>query len=244
MASSGIFGAAVLALGRAMGETMALAMLVGNNNQISASLFAPANTIASLLANSFGEATGLQVAALMYLSFILMVLTLGINAVAECHPRPHRRDQAPCLRSWPHRLHRHPRAGPTDGPDPQAALAFGLQPRHGRAGRPRDAGRASFRWSRCSTWSSAAARATSAGPCSGSCPRRPAWTAAASATPWSARFILVAIGALVSVPVGVLTAIFLTEYSRRLAKARASSAFAPRSSAGCPRFSPASSSSA
>lgn len=83
IATSGIFGAVILALGRAMGETMALAMLVGNNNQISASLFAPANTIASLLANSFGEATGLQVAALMYLSFILMALTLGINAVAE-----------------------------------------------------------------------------------------------------------------------------------------------------------------
>ena len=83
MASTGIVGAAVLALGRAMGETMALAMLVGNQNQISASLFAPANTIASLLANSFGEATGLQVAALMYLSFILMVLTLVINAIAE-----------------------------------------------------------------------------------------------------------------------------------------------------------------
>ena len=82
-AASGIFGAAVLALGRAMGETMALAMLIGNNNQISASLFAPANTISSLLANSFGEATGLEVAALMYLSFILMLLTLGINAVAE-----------------------------------------------------------------------------------------------------------------------------------------------------------------
>ena len=83
IAASGIFGAAVLGLGRAMGETMALAMLVGNNNQISASLFAPANTIASLLANHFGEATGLEVAALMYLSFILMALTLGINAVAE-----------------------------------------------------------------------------------------------------------------------------------------------------------------
>jgi len=83
MASTGIVGAAVLALGRAMGETMALAMLVGNNNQIKASIFAPANTIASLLANSFGEATGLQVSALMYLSFILMALTLAINAVAE-----------------------------------------------------------------------------------------------------------------------------------------------------------------
>lgn len=83
IAASGIFGAAVLALGRAMGETMALAMMIGNNNQISASLFAPANTIASLLVNSFGEATGLQVAALMYLSFILMTLTLLINAMAE-----------------------------------------------------------------------------------------------------------------------------------------------------------------
>ena len=83
MASTGIVGAAVLALGRAMGETMALAMLVGNNNQISPSIFAPANTIASLLANSFGEASGLQVAALMYLSFILMAITLIINAIAE-----------------------------------------------------------------------------------------------------------------------------------------------------------------
>jgi phosphate transport system permease protein len=83
MASTGIVGAAVLALGRAMGETMALAMLVGNRNDISASIFAPANTIASLLANSFGEADGLQIAALMYLSLILMILTLAINAAAE-----------------------------------------------------------------------------------------------------------------------------------------------------------------
>jgi phosphate transport system permease protein len=83
IAATGIFGAAILALGRAMGETMALAMLIGNNNQISASIFAPATTIASLLANSFGEATGLQVAALMYLSFILMALTLGVNVVGE-----------------------------------------------------------------------------------------------------------------------------------------------------------------
>lgn len=83
MSSTGIVGAAVLALGRAMGETMALAMLIGNRNQINASIFAPGNTIASLLANSFGEADGLQISALMYLSFILMVMTLGINAVAE-----------------------------------------------------------------------------------------------------------------------------------------------------------------
>ena len=55
-ASRGIFGGVVLAFGRALGETMALAMLVGNANQISVSLFSPANTLASLLANSFPEA--------------------------------------------------------------------------------------------------------------------------------------------------------------------------------------------
>ncbi|MEM1059423.1 MAG: phosphate ABC transporter permease subunit PstC [Verrucomicrobiota bacterium] len=82
-AATGIFGAVVLALGRAMGETMALAMLVGNSNTINVSILAPGNTIASLLANSFGEASGMQVAALMYISFILMVLTLVINMIAE-----------------------------------------------------------------------------------------------------------------------------------------------------------------
>ena len=80
---SGVAGAVVLALGRAMGETMALAMLVGNSNRISPSILAPANTIASLLANSFGEASGLHLAALMYLSFVLMVLTLLLNFLAQ-----------------------------------------------------------------------------------------------------------------------------------------------------------------
>ena len=82
-ATTGIFGGVVLALGRAMGETMALAMLVGNSNRISPSLFSPGNTIASLLANSFGEASGVQLSALMYLSFILMALTLLVNLIAQ-----------------------------------------------------------------------------------------------------------------------------------------------------------------
>ena len=55
-ASRGIFGALVLGLGRALGETMALAMLVGNSNLISLSLFSPANTLAALLAQNFPEA--------------------------------------------------------------------------------------------------------------------------------------------------------------------------------------------
>src|SRR5262249_47189616 len=55
-AATGIFGALVLGFGRALGETMALAMLIGNSNQLSLSLFSPANTLAALLALNFPEA--------------------------------------------------------------------------------------------------------------------------------------------------------------------------------------------
>lgn len=83
-ASSGIIGAVMLALGRALGETMAVTMLIGNNNsKASLSIFEPSNTIASLLANQFAEASGLQVSALMYAGFILFVLTLSVNVLAE-----------------------------------------------------------------------------------------------------------------------------------------------------------------
>ena len=61
-ASTGIFGALVLGFGRALGETMALAMLIGNSNQISLSLFSPANTLAALLALNFPEAGPREVA--------------------------------------------------------------------------------------------------------------------------------------------------------------------------------------
>ncbi|MEA5505847.1 phosphate ABC transporter permease subunit PstC [Halotia wernerae UHCC 0503] len=82
-AFSGIVSAVMLALGRAMGETMAVTMLIGNSNNISLSLLAPANTISSLLANQFSEASGLQVAALMYAALVLFVLTLIVNIMAE-----------------------------------------------------------------------------------------------------------------------------------------------------------------
>lgn len=82
-AFSGIVSAVMLALGRAMGETMAVTMLIGNSNTISPSLFAPSNTIASLLANQFSEASGLQVSALMYSALVLFVLTLIVNVLAE-----------------------------------------------------------------------------------------------------------------------------------------------------------------
>ena len=82
-AFSGIVGGIMLALGRAMGETMAVTMIIGNANQLSFSLLAPANTIASLLANQFAEASGLQIAALMYAGLVLFALTLVVNILAE-----------------------------------------------------------------------------------------------------------------------------------------------------------------
>ena len=78
-ASTGIFGALVLGFGRALGETMALAMLVGNSNQISLSLFSPANTLAALLALNFPEAGETEIKVLMYAALVLMLITLVVN---------------------------------------------------------------------------------------------------------------------------------------------------------------------
>jgi phosphate transport system permease protein len=82
-ALSGIVGSIMLALGRALGETMALAMLVGNANQVNISWLAPASTLSSLIANQFGEASGLQKSSLFYEALILMVLTLLVNIFAQ-----------------------------------------------------------------------------------------------------------------------------------------------------------------
>lgn len=82
-ALSGIIGSIMLALGRALGETMALAMLVGNANNANVSWFAPASTISALIANQFGEASGLQKSALFYQALVLMLLTLVVNMLAE-----------------------------------------------------------------------------------------------------------------------------------------------------------------
>ncbi len=82
-AIGGIFGALVLGFGRALGETMALAMLVGNANVFGWSLFSPGNTLAALLANHFPEAGKVEVAALMYAAFVLMLITLAVNALGS-----------------------------------------------------------------------------------------------------------------------------------------------------------------
>ena len=82
-ASTGIFGALVLGFGRALGETMALAMLIGNSNQISLSLFSPANTLAALLALNFPEAGPREVQVLMYAALVLLAITLVVNVMGE-----------------------------------------------------------------------------------------------------------------------------------------------------------------
>ncbi len=83
-ASGGIFGALVLGFGRALGETMALAMLVGSMSTLTFSIFAPADTIAALLANTFPEAdVGLETGALMYAACVLLLITLLVNVAGE-----------------------------------------------------------------------------------------------------------------------------------------------------------------
>jgi phosphate transport system permease protein len=83
-ARSGIIGGIILGLGRALGETMAVTMLIGNRPEISASLFAPGYTMASLIANEFSEATSdVHLSALMAVGAVLFVVTLIVNALAR-----------------------------------------------------------------------------------------------------------------------------------------------------------------
>ncbi|MBE9051216.1 phosphate ABC transporter permease subunit PstC [Nostocales cyanobacterium LEGE 11386] len=80
---SGIISSIMLAMGRAMGETMVAAMLVGNANRINISWLQPGSTITGLIASQFGEAGRTQVAALMYAGLVLMILSLVVNIFAE-----------------------------------------------------------------------------------------------------------------------------------------------------------------
>jgi phosphate transport system permease protein len=81
---TGIIGAIMLGLGRAIGETMAVTMVIGNRGDIALSLFAPANTMASVIANEFSEATyDLYVQALVEIALVLLLVTVIINALAR-----------------------------------------------------------------------------------------------------------------------------------------------------------------
>ncbi len=81
---SGIFGAVILGLGRALGETMAVTMVIGNVPQIAKSLLAPGDTMASVIANQFSEASGdLYRSALIEIGLVLLLMTLVVNAIAR-----------------------------------------------------------------------------------------------------------------------------------------------------------------
>jgi phosphate transport system permease protein len=83
-ASTGIFGSIFLALARALGETMAVTMVVGNTPKISASLLSPGYSIAAVIANEFAEANGdLYISSLIFMALVLFGLTIVINAIAR-----------------------------------------------------------------------------------------------------------------------------------------------------------------
>jgi len=83
-ARAGIFGAVILGLGRALGETMAVTMLIGNRPEIAKSLFAPGYTLASVVANEFSEATSdMHLSALVEIALVLFAITLVVNGVAQ-----------------------------------------------------------------------------------------------------------------------------------------------------------------
>jgi phosphate transport system permease protein len=83
-ARSGMFAGILLSLGRALGETMAVTMVIGNANRLPTSIFSPANTMASLIANEFTEATGsLYLATLIQIGLLLFIVTTIINIVGK-----------------------------------------------------------------------------------------------------------------------------------------------------------------
>jgi len=79
----GVIGGVMLGLGRALGETMAVTFVIGNANRMPASLFSPGTSIASVLANEFGEAEGLHFSTLFALGFLLFVITFVVLAAAK-----------------------------------------------------------------------------------------------------------------------------------------------------------------
>jgi phosphate transport system permease protein len=82
-ARSGIIAGILLAFGRAIGETMAVTMLIGNSSFLPTSIFSPANTMASIIANQFSEATGIVSSSLIYIALVLFLVTMIINIIGN-----------------------------------------------------------------------------------------------------------------------------------------------------------------
>ena len=82
-AGSGVFSAYILAIGRALGETMTVTMLIGNTNNIPGSITSTGNSMASIIANQFGEADGLRLSSLIAIGLLLFLITALINMVGK-----------------------------------------------------------------------------------------------------------------------------------------------------------------
>ena len=82
-ARSGIIAGYILSFGRALGETMAVTMIIGNSNVVPDGLFSTGNTMASVIANQFGEADGLKLSSLIAIGLLLFLLTGIINAIGK-----------------------------------------------------------------------------------------------------------------------------------------------------------------
>lgn len=142
-AAGGVMGGILLALGRALGETMAIALLIGNVNQISLSLFAPANTIAAALANQFAAAKGIHIAALMYAALLLMGITLGVNGwaiwILQFRANALSGSSVPLLSRWHApltRLQAHIATKREDGTKPWTKFTISILPRQNFAALP------------------------------------------------------------------------------------------------------------
>ncbi len=83
VAGSGIFSSYILAIGRALGETMTVTMLIGNTNQMPGSITETGNSMASIIANQFGEADGLRLSSLIAIGFVLFLITAIINLIGK-----------------------------------------------------------------------------------------------------------------------------------------------------------------
>ncbi|MBR5604048.1 MAG: phosphate ABC transporter permease subunit PstC [Bacteroidales bacterium] len=83
VAGSGIFSSYILAIGRALGETMTVTMLIGNTNNIPDSITSTGNSMASIIANQFGEADGLRLSSLIAIGLILFLITAVINMIGK-----------------------------------------------------------------------------------------------------------------------------------------------------------------
>lgn len=83
VAGSGIFSSYILAIGRALGETMTVTMLIGNTNHMPHSIVSTGNSMASVIANQFGEADGLRLSALIAIGLVLFVITALVNGVGK-----------------------------------------------------------------------------------------------------------------------------------------------------------------